>query len=202
MGKNPSTRVFVVRSGQTEWDHIGRLQGSTDVPLCKQTLPELQACINELAGTRIGSIHCGPDEASVESADLLAKTTDGTVTVVNDLAEMNLGLWEGMLLAEMTTRFPRACKAWMEDPSLINPPGGETLIEARERITGAACRILDRARSGSSIALVLRPIALGMVRCWLGDEPTCNIWCEAHESQWGRWFDVQPRVLSRPASVR
>lgn len=202
MGKNPSTRVCVVRSGQTEWDHSGRLQGGTDVPLCQNALPELKASITELEGARLGAIHCGPDEASIETAHLLAQTTGGTVTVVDDLAEMNLGLWEGMLVCEMTIRFPRACKAWMDDPSLINPPGGETLLEAQERVTGAVCRILERSRSGASVALVLRPIVLGMVRCWLGEEPTCNIWCEARESQWSRWFDVQPRVLSRPASVR
>jgi len=203
MGKSPSIRVLVVRTGQTEWDLAGRIQGATDVPLCPHAIPVLKESLRELEGARVGSIWCGTDEASVATADLMAQTTGGAVTAVPELGELNLGLWEGMLVSEMTSRFPRACKAWMDDPSLINPPSGETLIEAHERLAAAVGRVLERARSGAAIAFVLRPIALGMVRCWLGDEPTCNIWSEAKESPWSRWFDVQPRaVLSRAAFAR
>jgi len=178
------------------------MQGRTDVPLAASGIEALKESIHELDGSRLGAIWTGPDEASIATADQIAQTTGGVVTSTPDLAEIDLGLWEGMLVSEMVSRFPRACKAWMDDPSLINPPGGETLAEAHDRLTAGVGRIIDRARSGAAIAFVLRPIAMGMVRCWLAEEPTCNIWGEAKDAAWSRWFDVQARVLTRPASVR
>ncbi len=175
------------------------------MPLSARGLEQLKRCLTILdgdGGGRLGSIWCGPDEASTATAELLAHTTGGVVTVSNDLAEMNLGLWEGMLVSEMVSRFPKACKAWMDDPSLVNPPGGESVQDAMDRLTGTATRILERARSGAAVGFVLRPIASGMVRCWMADEPTCNIWCEAQKSAWSRWFNVQPRMLGKVGTAR
>ncbi|MGE3107405.1 MAG: histidine phosphatase family protein [Phycisphaerales bacterium] len=197
-----TTRVLVVRSGPTDWDDAARLQGTTDMPVSRTGIEQVRRCIQILEGSRLGAVWCGPDEASVQTAELLAHTTGGVVSVADELADMNLGLWEGMLVSELTARFPKACKAWMDDPSLVNPPGGESVTEAYERLTGCVTRILERARAGAAIGFVLRPIALGMVRCWLADEPTCHVWDEAQKSAWSRWFDVRARSLARVGSAR
>jgi broad specificity phosphatase PhoE len=202
MAISNTMRVLVVRTGSTEWDDAARLQGATDMPVSKTGVEQVKRCIQILDGSRLGAIWCGPDEASTRTAELLAQTTGGVVSVSDDLAEMNLGLWEGMLVSEMLSRFPKACKAWMDDPSLVNPPGGESVMEAHDRLTGAVARIIERSRSGAAVGFVLRPIALGMVRCWLADEPTCNIWEEALKSNWSRWFSVQPRTLAKIGSTR
>lgn len=198
-------RALVVRSGSTEWDDADRLQGATDMPVSAKGLEHLKGCIGLLeasGGGRLGSIWCGPDEASMMTAELLSQTTGGVVSVSDELREMNLGLWEGMLVSEMVSRFPKACKAWMDDPSLVNPPGGESVLEAQDRLIGAVTSIMERARSGAAVGFVLRPIALGMVRCWMADEPTCQIWCEAQKSSWSKWFSLQARTLGKVGASR
>ena len=55
------------------------------------------------------------------------------------------------------------------------PPEGEAFGDAQARIFRACAKILRRSR-GDRTAIVLRPIALGFVRCWLADRPASDVW--------------------------
>jgi broad specificity phosphatase PhoE len=189
MAKLPRTRVLVVRAGATEWDEAGRVQGAVDLPLSPTGRANIEELVSTLAPSRLTAVLCAPDESSVETAGLVAAATGATVPPDPDLGEVHLGLWEGLPLAELESRYPRACRQWMDDPACVNAPDGENLAEAAERIIGTVAKAVEKARSGA-VGVVLRPFALGLVRCWLADAPTCEFWTEVKEAPGIEWFTL------------
>jgi broad specificity phosphatase PhoE len=179
----------VIRAGATEWDGAGRVQGAVDLPLSVPGKAEIEEHIRTLAPGGLAAVLSAPDESSTETARLVAQATGARAKVVEELGEVHLGLWEGLPLAELEARYPRACRQWMDDPACVNAPDGENLAEAADRIIGAVARAVDKTRTGA-VAVVLRPFALGLVRCWLADAPTCEFWTEVKEAPWSEWFTV------------
>lgn len=192
-------RLFVARCGATEWDEAGRLQGATDLPLSETGRAALDAEIAGLSkatvGAEISQVLCAADEGSEQTARLLAKRVGGKVKVLPGVAEMNLGLWEGMLRSDFEERYPRAWRQWREDPASVVAPQGESLVEARARIIGALASQIERLKGGTASAVVVRPIAFGLVRCWLGERPTKELWALSRGEEWACWYEAGEDVL-------
>ena len=137
-----------------------------------------------LSGAELAVVVTGPDEASRQTAEALAARAGCGVKVLDDLREINLGLWEGMLASEFERRYPRVCRQWLEDPASVMAPEGENLEEVRERVVGALSRELDRHRKAGPVAAVLRPIVWRVVHCSLRSASTCEMWTGAKEAGW------------------
>lgn len=170
MASDSQIRVLLVRTGKTQWETCGRIGGSTDVPLAPAGVDAVRCWTASLAGTNLSTVFCGPDEASRVTATAIASATGAKVKVVDQLAEIHLGLWEGLLEAELQEKCPTAYRTWMEDPACVSAPEGETIEDVRERVLEAVGKIIEKARPGTgAVALVLRPIALAVVSAALGD---------------------------------
>jgi probable phosphoglycerate mutase len=197
MAKIQTFRLLLVRAGDTEWDEAGRLQGSVDLPLSGAAQRGLEQEISSLQQAQLAVVLCGPDEASRMTAEAVAARTGCGVKVVDDLREINLGLWEGMLASEFERRYPRVCRQWLDDPASVMAPEGEGLEEVRERVITALMRELERHRKAGAVGAVLRPLVWGVVNCWLRAASTCEFWAGAKEAERFEWFDV-PRTSGRP----
>jgi probable phosphoglycerate mutase len=201
MAKSPSTRLLIIRAGDTEWDQEGRVQGGSDLPLCEEGRERVRAEVQKLENGCLSFILTGPDEASMETASMVAEQTGAKVRRLDELCECNLGLWEGLLGSDMEERFPRACRQWLDDPASVNAPDGEALYSARERVVSALGQALRKIRAGSPVGVVLRPIALGIVRTWLKETPSGRFWAEVRSAPWCEWFDVPRQRLREPVQT-
>jgi broad specificity phosphatase PhoE len=196
MGKSNEIRVLFVRTGETEWESAGRIAGATDVPLSPAGLAAAAQTVSELQGVELGTIFCSADEASIATANELAKVTGGKVKPIDDLGEVNLGLWEGMLARELEDKCPRAYRQWLEDPCLVHVPEGEGLDEARERLVETLGRALDKVRWGNgSIGVVLRPMAMALIGCALADASTSSLWTMMKTGPAADWRTLQRGAL-------
>ncbi len=201
MTKPGTVTLTLVRSGATEWDDAGRLQGATDLPLSESgreaLLATLDASLNGKAKLLTAVLH-GPDEASAQTAQAIADRGAGRRRESAGLRDMDLGLWAGLRQTELLDRHPTLFRTWREDPGSITPPDGENLLEAEERILGALSRATAKAGKGP-VAVVLRPLALALVRCWIQERPLTELWQAVEESSPVETFEA-PR--SRLDSVR
>jgi len=175
MAKPTTIQILLIRAGATEWTETGRLQGETDLPLC----PAGRGAVTDIAQTlREGDapiVLSGPDEASTESASLIAAATGGKARVLQDLSEVSGGLWQGLLESELSDRFPKSYRQWREDPTAVSAPDGESIDDAEARILASLARAVDKAPKGP-VAVVLRPMAYAIARCWLQDRPASEAW--------------------------
>ncbi len=207
MAKNGTIHVLLVRSGATEWDDAGRAQGETDLPLCPSGRERLAAelsdhfrCCAGSAWSELDGVLHAPDEASRETAAILATMAGARTRELDGLRAMNMGLWEGLRDAELLERHPTAYQQWLEDPTVVTPPDGESLPEAEERLLEALRKGLARR---SSAAVVLRPPAFGLLRCWLLGRPATDLWKVIEEAPCIESFVIErSRLKELPSRAR
>jgi broad specificity phosphatase PhoE len=173
------TKVMLIHAGPTPWDEEDRVAGAQTLPLCENAL----ACITQLARSITQPVtaiyYSKRNEAVAQAAKALSSHFNLRARDNEALEGYQLGLWEGLTRSELRRRFPRVFPQWEENPLGVNPPEGETLPEAIERLHAAVLKIVRRNRGGS-ILLVLRPLALQIVLGVLRHERPENIAAHLH----------------------
>lgn len=203
MARTDDLRVLLVRSGPSDWDDAGRLQGETDLPLSDCGREAFAARVAQIATTSghdsVDAVLHGPDECSGQSGRILAAQLGVRARQVEDFREMDLGLWEGMRESELLERHPTVYKQWRSDPTAVTPPDGDTLADAEARVLRALRKSLEKAGRGG-VAIVLRPVSLGIVRSWITDRPLEDLWEVVAEAPEGEWFTI-PRDRLKDLAV-
>lgn len=196
MGKRREFSLLLFRSAPTAWDIDARLAGASDHPICPQGQVVLEEVINRLQEVSLDLVLSATDEASVQSAELLASTTGAKVRKIKGINEVALGLWEGLRLDDIAEKYPSAYKQWINNPSSVRVPGGESLIEAERRILEGLVNGLEKVKAGHHrVGLVVRPMAWGLLRCWLSDTPIDRIWDILRDAPMYGWYEVEREKL-------
>ncbi len=173
MTKSADIQVTLVPSAGSSWDQDGRLQGKADLPATDESLSNTRLSLDEAGGAEV--IFVAPDEASKQTAALIAERFPCKTRKVNALADLSLGLWEGLEETAAEDRYPTAFKQWRQDPASVIPPEGESFEDGVTRIVQGFAKAADKA-SKPAVAVVARPdVALILLR-WLRGEPIAEGW--------------------------
>jgi broad specificity phosphatase PhoE len=196
MGKDEDIRVFMLQAAPTEWDESERVAGAADLPLTDGATAQIEQIAEAFRDATISSVLCGTDEASRTAADLIGQTTGAKVRQLEGLCETDLGLWQGLRRQDLVEKFPTAWRQWLDDPCAVTAPEGEGMREAADRIISALSRGLDRHRAvGQSIAVVLRPVAYGLVTCWLDGRDVSELWSVISYTPEHEWRTIPREVV-------
>ncbi len=167
--------LALIRCGETTWDVEGRLHGRSDLPLSIDGRTAVSEDVATLDGGRLGTIYHPPDDAAIETAQIVAGSAGSRAKAVAELADPDLGVLEGLTAKDFADRFSKRYKQWQEDPLTLTPPEGEPLVDARARLFEAVSRVARRTRH-EEIGIVLHPVGLGLLRCWLSERPAADLW--------------------------
>ncbi len=167
-------RLWLFRCCATVWDEAERLHGRTDLPATESAVAAFRDLMaRQPEGPEV--LFHPPDEAAAETAQAIAARFACQVRVAPDLAEPDLGLLEGLAMAEFERRFESRYAEWVASPLTVEPPEGEPLAQARARILDAlAAALADHA--DRRLGLVLHPIGLAMVRDALARGDGSRLW--------------------------
>ena len=162
------TLVTVVRHGETQANREGVWHGSTDTPLTD--LGRLQAgrVALHLARTRpdAAAVYASPLQRARHTAAPIAERLGLAVDTADDLAEYDLGAWEGISYRELGERH-RLFERMQADPDW-RPGGGESARGVAERL-GGAIRALAARHPGKRVVVVTHGGALTLALGWLLD---------------------------------
>jgi len=202
MAKARQFRLLLVRSGETQWDREGRLGGCVDLPLCDAGRAEAAGDLATAGPFGVTHAFAGDDEASEDSARLLAPADVG-VKRLGDLREVGLGLWEGSRIADLEERSPTAFKRWSEDPTSATPPEGESVDEAAERLWRQLGRLAEKVKSPDAVVVIaVRPLAWGVLECLLSGRSLSELWTVLRGSPRLVVHDLDASALrDRPAPI-
>ncbi len=177
MAKSNLFRLLVLRAGGSAWDRERRIVGATDLPMDDAGRDEVGREVEAIEGQKLGVVLCAPDEASRATAAAIAEATGAKVKALPALKEIGMGLWEGVLGADLEARCPSSYRQWLDDPTSVRSPEGEAFSDGEDRIVGALARALEKIKSPEpGVAIVARPSAAGVVRCWLQDRDSSELW--------------------------
>lgn len=159
---------FVIRPGETCFDAEHRVQGSLDLPLSSQGREQLDAVVHRLLGSGVEVIYTSPTEPALSSAEYVAEAMHLPCKSLDKLANVHMGLWQGMTWDEIRRKQPRVFKQWEDAPESVCPPQGETCSEAYERVVRALWRPMRKVESFAVFAP--EPVA-SIVSCVLRRAP-------------------------------
>ena len=152
-----STRIFLIRHGETAWNAERRLQGHLDIPLNAEGERQAGLLGAALAAEPIDLVVSSDLARAHQTAQAVARARALPVQIDPRLRERAYGGFEGLLYSEIEQRFPAEFAAWQaRDVDGVLPQGkhiGESFRHFYARATGA---ILDwaAAHRGKTIALV------------------------------------------------
>jgi broad specificity phosphatase PhoE len=173
------TRLLLIHAGPTPWDAENRLTGAHSLPLTTDAELAARSLIDAIADKPTGLYLYRNDEACEQVAQIVAKRFGLRLRDRPELSELKLGLWEGLARDDARRRFASVFLKWEEEPLSIEPPEGEALGAAIERVKPALRKILRRNKDGI-VVLVLRPYMMQIVAGLLRAEEPAQIATHLH----------------------
>lgn len=190
-------QILLIRPGCTEFDQQGRVQGTLDIPLCEDGRQEVEAIVSQLSGQPIAAIYSSPAQSAHQTADVLAAAHDLKVKVLDKLPNLDHGLWQGMLVADVKAKQPKVYRQWLDQPETVCPPQGETVSEAKQRVQAALAKLIKKHRSEGVAALVVPEPLASIVRHVVRHDDLGNLWQCGHESAHWELIEVPEAVAAK-----
>jgi alpha-ribazole phosphatase len=125
---------YLVRHGETEWNAENRICGRSDVSLSEAGRQQAKSLAERLKPIPFEALYSSPLKRALETARLIAEPVGLEPILDERLVELDYGQWEGKTLAEIMKNDPKTFRAWDADPGQLAPPGGESGLEAQQRV--------------------------------------------------------------------
>ncbi len=188
-------RIVLVRPGATDFDDQGRIKGTLDIPLNQHGQEQIAATASETATLVIDAIYSSMCQAALDTAAAIAARRQLKVKPLEQLRNLDHGLWQGRLIEEVRQTQPKVYRQWQEHPQTICPPAGETLSSAQQRLHEVLSKLARRHRGGVIALVVPEPLA-SLVECYVQQKVVGDIW--KAECDCGRWqvVDLEPEKVA------
>jgi alpha-ribazole phosphatase len=148
-----ATRLILVRHLEPEEGVIGRAYGALDVPLSAEAGSQAEQLAKAFAPLDLAAVYASPLRRALETAAPIAALHGLSPRIHEGLREIDLGELEGQRYEDLERGRPELFRAWMEDPTGVSFPGGESFADLRARALVAAEEIRER-HQGFTTALV------------------------------------------------
>jgi broad specificity phosphatase PhoE len=149
-----TTRVYLMRHGEVANGGQRRYNGHIDVDITEKGVEQMHRLAGLLDGKPVTAVYSSDLIRSVKGAVIVAERLGLRHTPVRSLRERSVGTWEGMTAEEIRERYPDEYAAWRADLLNYRPPGGECLLDVRDRVIPEYRRIVA-AHPGEEVALLL-----------------------------------------------
>jgi broad specificity phosphatase PhoE len=160
-----TTRLILIRHGETDWNVEGRYQGQADPPLNQRGLAQARQLAQKLRGVGLDVLYSSPLRRALQTAQILAEALDVLLHTEPRLMEIHQGEWQTLLYTEIVARYPELFDRWQTEPWTVTLPGGENIAQVQKRVYAAVDEILSR-HEGQCIGMVAHrlPITLLKIR--------------------------------------
>ncbi len=155
-----TSRIHLVRHGQTVMNAQVRFRGRLEVPLNEVGRAEAREAARGLVGSGLVAVYTSPLGRAREVAEAIAKANGvGAVRAQPDLVNLDYGAWEGLTKEESAQVDPVAWGNYVADPEQAVCPEGEAVADAADRVV-AALRAIACAHPGQNVAAVSHGVML------------------------------------------
>ncbi len=128
-GEKMSTKILLVRHGETPWNRDRIFRGTYDVPLNENGKEQARLAAQALKDIKLNAAYASPLSRAMETASIVANP-HGIPPIIHDgFIDMDYGEWTGKEDSEVARLWPDEHAAWSVAPHSVRPPGGTTLKE-------------------------------------------------------------------------
>ena len=129
--------LYITRHGQTEWNVQSRMQGWADSPLTGTGVEAATQLGKRLQDVPLDAVYSSTSGRTIHTAQLILGARTTPIIQKEDLREINVGEWQGMLSADIERDFADQLKNYYEYPSQFEPTSGESFFKLKERVLRA-----------------------------------------------------------------
>jgi len=131
-------KLILVRHSESTWNRLKKVQGARNPRLSEKGKKQAQLLAQRFKEMRFDAVYSSHLSRAYETAEIL---TNSNICILEDLQEIKLGVWEGKTINQVNKEYKELSRQWYQEPLGVKIPGGETILEFRERIVQAFDRI-------------------------------------------------------------
>ena len=146
-------RLILIRHGETQLNRDGRVQGRDSEPLNRTGRAQARAVAGALSGDAPFALYASPLTRAMETAQAISDAFQVPCTPLRGLEEIDTGELNGLTGQEMKERFPELMQEWDRNPASVRMPGGESMVEVRQRAWKAVTTLLERHDEQTAVAV-------------------------------------------------
>ena len=168
-------RIHLIRHGQTDWNSEKRVQGHAESELTPLGQMQARALAPTLAEHNIAHVYCSSSVRTRQTAALLFAGNDLPTEYCDQLKEIHLGPWEGLLQAEVRKTWPEAFQHFWHEPHRFALEEAETFETVQSRAMERFQRIIA-SHSQGDVAVVSHGVLIKTILCALEPRPMSQLW--------------------------
>lgn len=166
----PTTRICLIRHGETEWNADRRIQGHIDIALNQTGLDQAAAAGRWLRNAGIVALYSSDLRRAWVTARAIGAALGLAPVAVPEMRERRYGIFEGLTYDEARERFPEDYAAFARRDADYSFDGGESLTQMFARVTGKLAEIAA-AHPRQNVAVVLHGGVLDIVNHFVRGNP-------------------------------
>lgn len=141
------TEIILLRHAEPESAglYIGR---GSDPDLSDKGRNDALSIVPGLISENPDRIYSSPQKRALETVLPTAQKAGLDVKIIDDLAEIDFGEWEGLSWKEIEDRDPESWRLWLDNPWNIRPPEGESLEDLKDRVINSLNIIMSENPAG------------------------------------------------------
>jgi alpha-ribazole phosphatase len=163
-----SKRLLLVRHARVQSEFVGRLIGSSDVPLDPSSEAQTKALAERILRWTPGVCYCSPLTRCRDTARRIVPHLPSQID--GDLREIDFGLWENRTFPEIASEEPALIDRWADFSPEFCFPGGEGVRSFLERVQNAADRFA-KCTEQTTLLVTHGGVIRAMICHLLGLEP-------------------------------
>lgn len=129
--------LYITRHGQTVWNVQSRMQGWADSPLTEVGITAAKQLGARLHDVPFDAVYSSTSGRTLHTAELIIGEREVLLCMKDDLREINIGEWQGLLSADIESKFAEQLKTYFERPSHYESTSGENFHILKERVVRA-----------------------------------------------------------------
>ncbi len=155
MSLDSSTRILLIRHGETLWNRAARIQGHTDIGLSPLGLMQAERLALALQDEAIDAVFSSDLSRAAQTAEALTCRRPELPPLQRDagLRERAFGAFEGLTFQQIAEQSPESSERWRRREADFCPPGGESLGDFYRRSLSTLQRLAE-AHPGRSLLVV------------------------------------------------
>lgn len=161
-----TTRIYLIRHGETKASAEDRFSGGTDIDLSDNGSWQAACLAKRLAGDNIAAIYSSPMRRTMDTAAIIGKPHHLAPIPEERLKEIHHGHWETMLRKDVEQLYPDEYAAWVEDPFTFAPKGGESGVVVMARAL-LVIREIVVSHADQAVAIVSHKATIRLLLCSL-----------------------------------
>lgn len=166
---------YFIRHGRTTWNHSGRYQGITDVPLNDVGRQQANLVAERLKDITVDNIISSDLSRAIETAEAIAKPHNKKVQIVKDFQELNFGDWEGLTFEEIEKKWPGMIDEMYRHPATLRVSSGESFGDLQKRTMKAIENLIHEGENKTHV-IISHGAAIRTMICGLLDIPLDRAW--------------------------